>query len=200
MTQRKKKLILFQLMLLIIGSTIIFFTYFLEKKKNLEERLSSNQDDIISQMLDLSENNEVFLNIQYTGLDLSGNRYILKSQEAFNDTSTPEIVEMRGVKAFFYFKNDTILSIKSEKGVYNKKTLNMIFDGNVKAVYEESKLFAEMAEYNNEKNFLIISKNVKVEDPKGFISADKLFFDVKKQKLDISSLNNKKINASVNTK
>ena len=76
----------------------------------------------------------------------------------------------------------------------------MTFEGNVEASYEKSKLFAEQAEYINSQSFLIVSKNVKVEDPKGSINADKLFFDIKKQKLNISSLNNNKINANVNLK
>ena len=38
-------------------------------------------------------------------------------------------------------------------GIYNNKTLDMIFEKNVKANYEESKLFAEKAEYSNSKVF-----------------------------------------------
>ena len=63
----------------------------------------------------------------------------------------------------------------------------MIFEGNVEASYEKSKLFAEQAEYITSKFFNSIKK-VKVEDPKGSINADKLSFDIKKQKLNISSL------------
>ena len=34
-----------------------------------------------------------FYNIEYSGLDLSGNRYILKSKEARNNKENQEIVE-----------------------------------------------------------------------------------------------------------
>ena len=44
------------------------------------------------------------------------------------------------------------------------------------------------------------NKNVVVTDPKGTIAADKLFFDIKKQNLNIISFNNNKINANVNVK
>ena len=76
----------------------------------------------------------------------------------------------------------------------------MIFDGNVKAIYEESELFAQKANYSNSYGFLTISNDVKVKDPKGTINADKLLFDIKEQKLDIASFNDSKINANIKTK
>ena len=64
----------------------------------------------------------------------------------------------------------------------------------------ESRLFAQKAIYNNKDSSLIVTDNVKVFDSRGAINADKLFFDIKKQKLNISSLNKKKINANINLK
>ena len=46
----------------------------------------------------------------------------------------------------------------------------------------------------------IISENVKINDIRGTVVADKLLFDIKKQKLNIASFNNGKINAKVNLK
>ena len=76
----------------------------------------------------------------------------------------------------------------------------MNFNGNVKAFYQESTLLAEKAEYSNSKSYLIITDNVKVEDKKGTMFADKLFFDIKNQKLDITAFNNGKVNAEVKLK
>ena len=200
MTNRKRKLLFTQLALLVVGLIIIFFTYFKDREKSLEKNSLNNQNDTIQQILNEEDKKDVFLNIEYSGLDFSGNRYILKSKEAINDNSLNEIVHLKGVTSDFYFKDNTVLTVKSDKGRYNNKTLDMTFEGNVEASYEKSKLFAEQAEYINSQSFLIVSKNVKVEDPKGSINADKLFFDIKKQKLNISSLNNNKINANVNLK
>ena len=200
MTNRKRKLLFTQLALLVVGLIIIFFTYFKDREKSFEKNSLNNQNDTIQQILNEEDKKDVFLNIEYSGLDFSGNRYILKSKEAINDNSLNEIVHLKGVTSDFYFKDNTVLTVKSDKGRYNNKTLDMTFEGNVEASYEKSKLFAEQAEYINSQSFLIVSKNVKVEDPKGSINADKLFFDIKKQKLNISSLNNNKINANVNLK
>ena len=76
----------------------------------------------------------------------------------------------------------------------------MFFDGNVKANYIDSSLSADEAEYSNSKSFLIITKNVTIEDPKGTMYADKLFFDIKKQILKIAAFEDNKINANINLK
>ena len=104
---------------------------------------------------------------------------------------------MKNVHAIFYFKNDTVLNIWSDRGIYNNKNLDMKFENNVKAKYLESDLTAEKAEYSNSKSYLTIYENVKVDDIRGNLVADKLLFDITKKKLDITSFNDGKINANV---
>ena len=48
--------------------------------------------------------------------------------------------------------------------------------------------------------FLKISENVKINDTKDTMIADQLLFDIKKQKLNIASFNDGKINANVKLK
>ena len=148
----------------------------------------------------MSEEGDVFYNIEYSGLDLAGNRYILKSKEAVNSTNNQEIVNMAYVEAVFYFKDSTTLSIESKKGIYNNKTLDMIFKDNAKAYYEGSELLGEIIEYSNSKRFISVSNNVKINDVRGTIEADKLLFDLSTQKLDIEAFNDTKVNANINLK
>ena len=119
----------------------------------------------------------IFYNIEYSGIDLSGNRYIFKAKEAVNNQlNENEIVNLKKVNAvFFILKMIHYFKISSDKGIYNNKTLDMKFEKNVKANYEGSKLFAEKAEYSNSKKYFIISDNVKLNDKRGTIFADKLF-------------------------
>ena len=199
MTYRKKKLLLIQISLLFIGIFIIFFTYLQKKQSDNRNIISKESKKKIESSLDKNAGNaDVFYDVSYTGLDLSGNRYILKSKEARNDKSNNEIVKMLGLNAFFYFKDGTVLEINSDKGVYNNKTLDIKFEKNVQAYYRESVLFAEIAEYSNSKSFLKVSNEVIIKDTKGEIFADKLFFDLKKQTLDIKSSLDNKINANLN--
>ena len=138
-----------------------------------------------------------FFNVEYSGLDLNGNRYILNSGEAYLDDLKPEIVYMKIVHATFYFKNNTVLNIWSDNGTYNNKNLDMKFEKNVKAKYLESDLTAEKAEYSNSKSYLTIYENVRVDDVRGNLVADKLLFDIVEKKLDITSFNEGKISANV---
>ena len=199
--ERKKKLRLIQLTLLLLGSVIIFFTYY-KKETSLKEPIipKATQEKIKKQLAEDGKDGDVFFNISYSGLDLAGNRYILKSQEASNSKENQETVNMKYVEANFYFKDDTILKVMSDTGIYNNKTLDMVFEGNVKANYEGSKLLAQKADYSNTKGLLIISDKVKVIDSRGTIVADNLSFDIKNQKLNIASFNDDKINANIKVK
>jgi hypothetical protein len=199
MMNRKKKLRLTQLILLVLGVLIISFTYFDSKKSSKYNIVSKEtQDKIKFQISNQNQEDNVFFDIEYSGLDLNGNRYILKSERATNSKFNQEIVNLEIVIAYFYFKDDTVLEVKSKQGVYNNKTLDMTFDGNVEAVYEKSYLTAQKAVFSNSKGFLTVTDDVKVKDAKGTISADELLFDITKQTLDIASFNNNKINANVN--
>ena len=197
--ERKKKLRITQFFLFFLGIIIIFITYYGKEEDKVGEIVPiETQEKIKEQLSSQPQDGDIFYNIEYSGLDLAGNRYILKSKEAFNNKSNQEMVNMRSVEATFYFKDDTILYVWSNEGIYNNKSLDMSFDGNVKAIYEGSELYAQKANYSNSESFLKISNNVKIKDFRGTMVADELLFDIKKQKLNIQSYNNGKINAKIN--
>ncbi len=196
---RKKKLRITQISLFLLGVIVISLTYF-QKQRNSEENFIPKevQKKIEKKLTDKSIEGDIFYDIEYKGIDLSGNRYVIKSKEAISKKSQTEEVFMRDVSAFFYFKDNTILKIQSNSGIYNNRTLDMKFIDDVKGYYKESTLFAEKAEYLNSKNTLTISKKVVVNDVRGKIIADQLFFDLKKETLDIKSFKDNKINANLN--
>ncbi len=199
MIKRKKNLLAAQIILFALGILIIFFTYYnreqtsqiitLENKKKIDNTLTTDESE-----------SDIFYNIQYSGIDLSGNRYILNAKEAINNNIDPELVAMKFVEVNFYFKDDTVLNVLSDKGVYNNITLDMLFENNVRAYYEGSELIADKANFSNLNSYLEVSENVTVNDKRGVVTADKLLFDIKKQQLDIISFNNNKINAKIDLK
>ena len=198
---RKSKLRFIQFSLLVVGVLTIVLTYS-DKRNNLRDEIISTktQKKIKEQLANQTPGNDIFFNIEYSGLDLAGNRYILKSKQAYNAKNDQEIINMQFVEASFYFKDKTILKVWSEEGVYNNKTLDMTFSKNVKAIYEDSVLFAQRAEYSNANSFLTITEDVKINDIKGTMFADKLLFDIKKQTLNIASFKNNKVNANIDLK
>ena len=199
MTNRKKRLRIIQLCLLFFGILIIYFTY---SELNLSKNKSSikPKEELKSFFSENDEAIDIFYNIEYSGIDMAGNRYILKSLEAYNNNNKQELVSMKSVEAVFYFKDDTMLYVWSDKGLYNNKTLDMVFEDNVKSIYNESELFANKAEYSNSSGFLRISDKVKVKDTRGTMFADELIFDIKNQKLKIASENNNRVKAKIKKK
>jgi len=198
MTSRKNKLKLVQISLLAIGFFVIYYTYYKEKDLNKSIISTEKQKEIKRKIASQPGDSETFSNIEYSGIDIAGNRYIIKSKKAFNDSENQEKVNLISVVATFYFKDDSTLKITSERGLYNNLTLDMNFYENIVANYEDSKLFAQKAEYSNINNNLIISDNVKLDnEEKGIIYADKLIFDINKKTLNVSSNKNKKINANI---
>ena len=200
MIERKKKIKIIQVSLLLVGVLIIFFTYI--KKENTSENkiISTEAQKKIKKQMENQSEKDIFYNIEYSGLDLAGNRYILKASEATTDELNQDIINMKSVTSIFYFKDGTVLNVSSNTGIYNNKTLDMFFSENVEASYIESTLFADKAEYSNSESFLIITNNVIIEDSRGTMIADKLFFDIKKQTLKIAAFKDNKINANIKLK
>ena len=201
--ERKKKIRIIQLCLLLIGIITLFVTY--------SDKINFKNKDLLTRELNKEvENNmladkesdiegNVFYNIEYSGLDLAGNRYIIKSNSAINNKLDSDLIDMTGVTATFYFKDGSILKIKSDFGEYNNNTLDINFKSNIIAEYGESTLKAQYAEYSNSKGFLTITDNVIVNDIQGNLVADKLLFDIKSQTLKIETFNDDRISVNVDT-
>lgn len=197
---RKKKIKIAQLSLFLLGIFIIYSTYYGEKLNLKKGSISDPTKEKIINDIRESEtkgDNNIFYNVKYSGIDLSGNRYILTSKEAMTSITDESMLNMKDVKATFYFKDQTVLNVSSKEGKYNNQTLDMKFENKVIMDYNNDWLKADNAEYSNSGNYLLIENNVKVNSNLGNISADKLFFDLKMQKLDIGSFQNNNINANI---
>ena len=195
---KKNKII--QISLFIIGSLILFFTYSEKKLKKSKIIIPTETKTKLENLQNSKDGSDTFYNIEYSGFDLEGNRYVLKAEEAINNKNNQDIVIMKLVNAYFYFKDDTVVEVKSDAGIYNNRTLDMKFNGNIKALYNKSKLFAQKAEYSNSKSYLTVYDKVEIIDTKGTMVADRLFFDIKNGTLDISSMNNNLVNTQLNLK
>ena len=195
-----KKNRIIQISLFIIGTLILFFTYSDKKLKKSKIIIPTETKTKLENSQSSKDGSDTFYNIEYSGFDLEGNRYVLKAEEAINNKDNQDIVIMKLVNAYFYFKDDTVVEVKSDAGIYNNRTLDMKFNGNIKAFYDKSKLFAQKAEYSNSKSYLTVYDKVEIIDTKGTMVADKLFFDIKNGTLDISSMNNNLVNTQLNLK
>jgi len=187
--KRKKKIILIQLTIFLVASTLLYNTY-RDKNKNIEDLIKVESES------DPTTNN--FTNIEYSGFDLNGNRYVLNAGKANFKTETPEAINMRDVVANFYLKDGEILKVTSDEGFYNNITLDIKFRKNVKATYLTNTLLSDQLTYSNSNGKLLVSGNVRGESiEKGEFFADNVEYDLTNKTLDFSMFGNKQVNVKL---
>ena len=197
---RLKKIKIIQLLLLILGLLVFYFTYYgsTTDKKSIGLSEKTKNEIIKKTSKNTSENTKnIFYNIKYSGIDFSGNRYVLTSKEAATTKDNENLLDLIGVNYVFYFKDSTTLEVISNTGIYNNKTLDMKFEEKVLMKYNGNTLEAESAEYSNSGNYLKIKDNVKIKSELGNMMADEFFFDLNTKKLKINSFNDNNIKANI---
>jgi len=183
---RKKKIILMQLTIFLVATTLLYNTYYV-KNKNTEEPIEVE--------IESDSNTNNFTNIEYSGFDLNGNRYVLNAGKANFKTETPENINMKDVVANFYLEDGTILKVEGDEGFYNNITLDIEFRENVKATYLTNTLLSDQINYSNSDGKLLVTGNVRGESiEKGEFFADNVEYDLINKTLDFSMFNNKQVN------
>ena len=186
MTSRKKNLFFVQLTIFFVAVALLYNTY-LNKNKEAE--------NFVRIEADTNPDNNRFTDIEYSGFDLAGNRYVLKAKQADFKTESPELINMKKVIAKFYLKNNTILTVLSDEGIYNNITLDMNFKKNVKTNYLTHTLFSDLLSYSSSNAQLIAAGNVRGESiEKGKFSADNAVYDLVAKTLNLSMFGGKQVN------
>ena len=189
MTSKKK---IFQLSLIFSGLIIIFFTYFFNLEKKQTSDVSEESQIKVNEEF-LEEGINRFENVEYKGTDNTGNKFTIGSQFAEFKKERPELINMENVECFFTFKDNTVLIISSNKGVYNNISNDMQFSDNVKMEYLENTIFSDRAIFNNYENQLLVAGNVKGDGPTTNLRADELDFDLKTKDLKISMYSEERV-------
>ena len=189
MTNKKK---IFQLSLVFIGLLIIFFTYFFNiEKKQPSEVVIETETKENEEFLEEGVNR--FENVEYKGIDNTGNKFTIGSQFAEFKKEKPELIFMENVECFFTFKDNTVLLISSKKGIYNNISNDMQFSEDVKMDYLENTIFSDRANFNNYENQLLIAGNVRGDGPTTNLKADELDFDLNTKDLKISMYSEERV-------
>ena len=186
MTSRKKNLFLVQLTIFFVAIALLYNTY---RDKNKDSEI------FVEAKIETNPNVNSFTDIEYSGFDLTGNRYILKALKAKFKTESPELVDMKGVEGKFYLKDGTVLVVISDEGLYNNVPLDMNFRKNVKANYLSHILFSDLLSYSNSNAKLIATGNVRGESiEKGEFVADNVEYDLLGKNLNFSMFGKERVN------
>ena len=189
MITRRRKIIFIQLTIFLIASFLLYLTYS-DKNKNVKKEVKIETESKVD--------TNSFTDIEYSGFDLNGNRYLLKAVKAEFESETPELINMKIVVANFYLKDDTILTVISEEGLYNNITLDMKFRQNVKATYLTNTLLSDQLTYSNSDGKLLATGNVRGESiEKGEFSADNVEYDLTSKILNFAMFGNKQVNVKL---
>ena len=190
MISRKKKLFIIQLTIFFVASTLLYKTY--------QDR---KEEPVVQVEAQTDPNVNSFNDIEYSGFDLNGNRYVLQAEKADFKTETPELINMKIVFAKFYLKDNTILSVTSDLGLYNNKTLDIEFKDNVKADYSTHTLLSDLLSYSNLNAKLIATGNVRGKSlDKGEFFSDNLEYNLTDKTLNFSMSGTKQVNVKINEK
>jgi len=197
-TKRKKKLLTIQILLFSLATILIFFTYYGKNDNKFDNKKTKTETKPIEK--DADDKTTSFENIEYKGVDLEGNRYIIKSELADFSLENPELINMRIMSAIFYLKDGSILKIKGDWGSYNNQTYDMKFRENIETKYKDNFIYSDKLDYLNSKQLLTVSGNVKTKSLQGNIEADRLLFDLSLNTLDISMFDENQVKVKMKNK
>ena len=194
MTKRKKKILVIQIAIFLFATTLLYNTY-----TSKDNKVSEDQEVIkIDSKSDPDTNS--FEDVEYTGLDLNGNRYSIRAKRADFKAKFPELINMDGMVGLFYFKDNTVLKVVGDNGYYNNKTNDMEFRDNVRADYLTNYLLSDKLTYSNSDGKLTISGNVRGESIQGDVYADNVEYNLNEKILDLSMLDEKQVNVKIREK
>ena len=187
-----------------ITSIILFFSFFIflffksnpekeliERKKQLESTKKENIEVIEERM----ESSNLIEDVSYSAKDAKGNEYFLKASEGTIDQNESNYIFLKSVKANISLKKYKIIEISSSFGKYNINNYDTIFSKNVIITYLDNKITGDYLDFSWDKNLMIISKNVILENDKSSLKADVIEVNIKSRDIKIFMYEeNKKVN------
>ena len=189
MSYRKKRLILIQTLLLFVAVLLFYIFYYQNNTSSIQNKKVETESEKLQKM---SEDN-FFEDVEYKGIDSNGNRYLLNSKIASFDENNPELVKMIEMNATFYFKNGKTLKVSGKSGMYNNKTNDMEFRGDVRVVQADNKIFADNLDYFNLRKKIKVYGNVVGRSLDGNFSSDILNLDIDNQSIDFLMNNREQV-------
>lgn len=143
------------LQICIIFVTVIFSIFFFNKIFFKEDIMTLENKEIIK----LSEKN-LIEGIQYFSKDLKGNTYLIEAKNGIIDQNNQDIIYLNNVKAQIDFDEKKIITISSEKAIYNINNFDTEFLDSVKLNYDKNNLSCDKILAKFSQNYAILTGNL----------------------------------------
>jgi len=184
----KKK---FALRIFVSTFIFFFFLFFFLKSNNKDTSIKENEK-LIEERIDSSN---VIKDVSYVAKDSKGNMYNLMASEGIVDQKENDYIFLTNVKGTINFKDYNLIEISSDFGKYNVNNYDTIFSKNVMIVYLDNTIKGEYLDFSWDRNLMIISKNVILENNKSSLKSDVIEVDISTKKIKVFMYEeNKKVN------
>ncbi len=194
----KKKIIISGFFIIFFFSLLVYYYFksnnekkLIEKKKKIElvktESTGNNEEEIISL--------NIIQDVSYSAKDTKGNEYLVKAKEGTIDQNYNNLIFLEAVNATIRLKNFELIEISSDFGKYNIDNYDTIFSKNVIITYLDNIIKGKYLDFSWDKNLIIISRDVTLNNNQSSLRADVIEVDIKKKDIKIfMHEENKKVN------
>jgi len=188
-----KSVIKYVLIIFLILISLLFYNFFFKKKTQTENVI------IIQENLESSQNN-IIRNLEYNINLSNGNKYFITAESGvLSYNNNIETVDMTNPIAEITYTDNTLITISSNKAIYNNNNYNSFFRENVKINYSNNLIYADKMNLNFIENKIIIFENVKYIGPYGKLKTDNIGIDLLTKEIQIY-MDSEKDNVEIITK
>ena len=171
---------------------IFFFLLFFFFKSNNKDTIIIEEDKSLEGENDSSN---IIKDVSYVSKDSKGNEYRLEASEGVIDQKENNYIFLTNVKGTINLKDYNLIEISSDFGKYNVNNYDTIFSKNVMIIYLDNTIKGEYLDFSWDRNLMIISKNVILENNKSSLKSDVIEVDISTKKIKIFMYEeNKKVN------
>ena len=182
---RKKFILRIFLITLFFSSLLFIFFKYNNKEEQVEKKILITEQEEPLETEEKFIGSNIIENVSYSAKDNKGNEYILKASEGVIDQKQNNYIFLTAVKASINLKDYNLIEISSNFGKYNINNYDTIFSKIVLITYLDNKIKGEYLDFSWEKNLLIISRDVFLENDKSSLKADVIEVDIEKKDIKI---------------
>ena len=171
----RKKIVFGTLLAILFFSFVVFF-YFksnnnkeLIKKRQQTELVEKKNIEKVDEMI---ESSNIIEDVSYSASDAKGNEYFLKASEGTIDQNESNYIFLKSVNAIVNLEDYNMIEISSDFGKYNVENYDTIFSKNVIIKYLDNKIVGDYLDFSWDKNFMMISRDVILENNESSLRAD----------------------------
>ena len=156
---------------IIVSLILAIYSYFFTQNKGAIE---IEDQKLINQKKNLNNipNITKFTDVIYKTSDIKKRDYITKGKEAYFSKKEPDLINLSIVNSFTTLKDGSVLNVISDQAVYYKSTKNIKYSKNIKITNKEGIITAEVANFFANKNKITLEGNVIFKNNNNIIKGD----------------------------